>query len=75
MINEKFKVDQFEKIGKGQDYEFQIICFLQTAASELSLARTITVERYGYDSEVSAKIAQIQHLNYEVQKMIREGKK
>lgn len=39
-----FKTDTFEAIGKGNDYEFQILSFMGEAAHGLTVANTIAID-------------------------------
>lgn len=66
--------DNFNKIGKGDDYIFQALAHMGNASHQISWANTVVEDLTDVPEELKSEMKQINQTIYELQQRLREIK-
>ena len=70
--HEIFEVDKFKKIGKENDYFFQVLSFMGHASQKMSLAFTLTDLIEDFPKELKEELREIACKYHELQDKVRD---
>ncbi len=70
--NTLFDVDNFKRLGKDNDFNFQVLVFMGRASQQMSLGYTIAYELDEIPQAIKSEMLEVATRYHELQSQIRE---